>query len=680
LLILSGQRFGELSTANTLEIRRAMVEKFGSQDTRRWLPASLVFLILVVAVFLRLRHIDTTGIWGDQSFTLNTAMRWVNGGDFPLAANKSSVGVMNPPMIEYLYAFALRLWPDVLSVALLTMVSSIAALVFTAYATYKVMDWQAAIWATLFFAINPWSVLYGQLIWNQTMIPFFASLTLAALLLYFAVEQKGSYLVLAFIGAAGLTQVHPGSIMQLISIGLVLIMFWRKLRPLPLLIGVLAFILLYTPFLIYELGVGWTDISAVLSFAGQEATISPAAAKVSLDLLHTQGLTQAMPGLRFFDLLATIIFGLSLLYVLVSGYRSFRSRSVGPQASSRSTAMFILLVWLLMPVLFYLRTSAYLQIYYLMGQWPAPFILIGLALSGTQKGLLALARNRLPRVALWLVITVPIVTLITWQLAANLHIQNARLDAQGGDAQIRHIRQAIQQAGALTSSRPGCSLVVVSTGFQVEISALSLLHEFTSIQHLLLADGELALPLPAPCALYLDAEPGSRASRWLSQAVTPVPQADLRVNDETWRFYELPISDMEELLQRMDHSEGSVAWTNGLVLLDYERGELERGKYLPLTLLWQVAEDPTNHNYHFGTYLLAEDYQVVSQADGPGFDSIQWRSGDRFITWFDIPGIEQLQHGSYSLAVAMYTWPDLARVDLVAGDNTAFLEQIEVER
>ena len=84
---------------------------------RRWLVGGLVFIVVILAFGLRLRLIDTTGIWGDQSFTLNTAMRWVNGGEIPLAANKSSVGVMNPPMIEYLYAIALRVWPDVLSVA-----------------------------------------------------------------------------------------------------------------------------------------------------------------------------------------------------------------------------------------------------------------------------------------------------------------------------------------------------------------------------------------------------------------------------------------------------------------------------------------------------------------------------------------------------------------------------------
>ena len=56
--------------------------------------------IMLLALALRLRGLDTTALWGDQAFTLNAAMRWVNGGDMPLAANKSSVGFVNPPMIN----------------------------------------------------------------------------------------------------------------------------------------------------------------------------------------------------------------------------------------------------------------------------------------------------------------------------------------------------------------------------------------------------------------------------------------------------------------------------------------------------------------------------------------------------------------------------------------------------
>ena len=64
-------------------------------------------LIVGLALFLRLRGLDTTTIGGDQSIMLNIAMNWVNGGKAPLAANISSLGYVNPPMIEYLYAFAL---------------------------------------------------------------------------------------------------------------------------------------------------------------------------------------------------------------------------------------------------------------------------------------------------------------------------------------------------------------------------------------------------------------------------------------------------------------------------------------------------------------------------------------------------------------------------------------------
>jgi hypothetical protein len=74
--------------------------------------------------------------------------------------------------------------------------------------------------------------------------------------------------------------------------------------------------------------------------------------------------------------------------------------------------------------------------------------------------------------------------------------------------------------------------------------------------------------------------------------------------------------------------------------------------------------------------LLTADNQVVVQHDGPGFDSIQWREGDRFITWFELPVAADLPPGDYRLAVALYTWPDLLRINLLSGENTAFLEQI----
>ena len=70
----------------------------------------------------------------------------------------------------------------------------------------------------------------------------------------------------------------------------------------------------------------------------------------------------------------------------------------------------------------------------------------------------------------------------------------------------------------------------------------------------------------------------------------------------------------------------------------------------------------------------------MAQADGPGFDSIQWQPGDHFITWFDIPVPSDLPTGAYQLAFAYYTWPDLERIELLAGGNTLFAKDIYFEQ
>ena len=640
---------------------------------RRWWVAGLVFIILLTAVSLRFHLLDTTGIWGDQSFTLNTALRWVKGGQIPLAANKSSVGIMNPPMIEYLYAAALRLWPDVLSVAWLTLAAGMAALGLAAWAAYRVFGWRAGLWTLALFAFNPWSVLYSQLIWNQTMIPVFAALTLTALLLYFAVRPRGVYLVLAFVGAACMTQVHPGSAMQVGTMGLIMLLFWRRLRLWPLAAGILAFVLLYVPFLMYENSVGWQDITATLALAGEPSTFSPAAVLVSLDLLHVKGLLPTAVLTTPHDTFMTILFALALLITLGWGGRQFVRRRQDEAARRHSTAVIILFLWLIVPVLFYLRTAVYLQVYYVMGQWPAPFILMGLAVALVQQWLERPWRRSWGRWAS-LGLAGLLIVVLAGQVALNLQIQNARLSENR--IQIRHVRQAIARIDERTAVSPNCPLVLISEGHQIEISRLALLQEFTAAPTLLLADGELALPLPAPCALYLDARPGSRASNWLAATAVPLPAADLTVQAETWRFYELSPEDMARVVADMQNGRQPDAWTNGAALAQWQRGPLQPGAPLPLTLLWQVGEPSPHKTYHIGAYLLTPDNQVVAQADGPGFDSIQWRPGDYFLTWFQIPTPPDLPPGPYRLALAQYTWPALERVDLAAGDNTLYLEDL----
>ena len=76
--------------------RRALA--FFSQP-RVWLTAALALFV----IWLRCRALGYSGIWSDQSVTLNLALHWIHGGPFPLIADPSSSGLHNPPLVIYLY-------------------------------------------------------------------------------------------------------------------------------------------------------------------------------------------------------------------------------------------------------------------------------------------------------------------------------------------------------------------------------------------------------------------------------------------------------------------------------------------------------------------------------------------------------------------------------------------------
>jgi hypothetical protein len=646
---------------------------------RAWLIAGLAAAVLLLGLFLRVRGLETTGLWGDQAFTLNTAMRWVNGGDIPLAANKSSVGFLNPPMIEYLYAAALWLRADILSVSWLTLLGGLLAVAVTGWVTGRIFGARAGLWAMLTFAVAPWAVFWSQLIWNQTMVPAFATLALGGLLLYLVEKPRPIYLIAAFAAASAMTQVHPGTAVQVGTMGLVLLIFRQRVRWAHVLWSALVFVALYLPFIAYQFGTNWADLTTIGGLAGQEATFSSAALRLSLDLIRVQGLFRAVPQTSFFDTLAAVLFALSFLLTLWRAATLWQAGRATPgrPLPPETAAVLIIVLWFLMPLLFYWRSGVYLQNYYLIGQWPAQFMVFGIGLDTAQRAAAQWAAGagrpsarRLGRAAVWL-LPIPLLAVLAFQVRFTLVYQDARAAGDGPALQVRHARSAIAQANDLLAANPACRLVAVGVGHQVENSNLALLQEFSDPDRIMLADGDLGLPLPAPCAIYLNARPGSAAGFWLEATATPLSGAEVAVKDEVWPFYRWTADPPGD-------RSGAPTWTNGVALVGYFRGEPARGRPLDMALTWEVVAPPDGEAYHFGAYLLDENDQVVGQQDGPGFDSVQWREGDRFITWFLLPVPDDLPGGTYRTAVALYSWPDVVRVPLTDGADTAYLEVIEL--
>ena len=625
-----------------------------------------VAAVLLLALLLRLRGLETTGLWGDQAFTLNTAMRWVNGGPLPLAANKSSVGFVNPPLIEYLYGAALFLWRDILSVSLLTLLGGLVAVAVTGAVTARLWGRRAALWAMLAFAAAPWAVFWSQLIWNQTMVPPFAALALGGLLLYLFDRPRAVYLVGSFAATAAMIQVHPGSAVQLLTIAVALLLYRRRVRPAHVVVGAAVFALLFLPYLLYQIGTGWADLAAVRATAGQEATFSSAALRLSLDLLRAQGLYRAVPGVEAFDALAAGLFVAALgvvVWRVLFGGRGAAERGQDPLHSSPAP---LLLLWFAAPLLFYWRSGVYLQNYYLIGQWPAHFMILGIGLDTLQRAAEHWpGRERLGRVAAWL-LPLPLLALVAFQVFFSLRYQDARAAGDGPPLQVRHARALIDESRRLLAGRPECRLVGLGHGERVDNSDLALLVEFTDPARVLLADGDLALPLPSPCAVYLDARPGSRASYALAAQAQPIPDAGVTVKGQRWQFYdwhEGPRGD----------TTGAPRW-NDASLIGVFRGDPTPGQNLTFVLTWEIAARPAVA-YHFGLYLLDAAGGVAAQHDGPGFDSAQWRPGDRFVTFHPLPLPPDLPAGDYRAGVALYTWPDIVRALLLDGADMATADE-----
>ena len=139
-------------------------------------PFSLLLLFLTVAAYLRLRGLEHSPILGDQSILLNIGMRFVNTGEIPLAANKSSAGIMNPPLIAYLLSLPLFIRTTLTAVHLFQGLMGVTAVAVLAIYAQRLFGWRVALLATFLFAVNPWAVYYSRFIWNPNPIPLFATL------------------------------------------------------------------------------------------------------------------------------------------------------------------------------------------------------------------------------------------------------------------------------------------------------------------------------------------------------------------------------------------------------------------------------------------------------------------------------------------------------------------------
>jgi len=653
------------------------------------------------ALWLRLRQLGYYGEMGiDQSITINMALEWLHGGPLPLTSMKSSAGVFNPPLAEYLYALALAVWPSVLSLPWVIALVNLAGLAGAGLATARVFGWRVGWWATLLFCVNPWVVHYSRTIWMQNFVPGFAALLFACVLLYFAHRPRPAYLVLAAVFLSATIQVHMSAAVLSLTLLVVGVCDWRrvKARSVPLIVGAVLYGLSFAPYLIYQFRTNFADLEslrATLSQSPSETNLAPAL--IVLDLLQSKGVYATLgsaagrwqaldPWGAVADGVVTGVFGLAVLVVAAQvAAHVWSARLHFDRLSPGITAQWIMLLWLAIPVFFNLRHSYYLQNYYFTYLLPAPFVLMALLSDNLYAWLAERLRFRLAQWASGVALAAFLpLALIAYQQSRLVIIGQAIL-AEGsiGRQRVIDVHRAVTFAQQLMAARPDCQLVVMSEGARFDGSRFGLLSEFVDPKRVRFVEAGAGYLLPEPCAVYFLVVENAQARTWLDVNARPLDAHTIRTPEETWTFFDLSATGRQAALSRLLIGNPLAQWEEGIQLLDFDvQGEGRPGGSLRLVSTWEVVEMANAmppREIHFGSYLLDKQNNLWAQVDGPGMDSTQWRAGDVFQVVFPLELPADLPPGAYSLATALYLYPDVQRLPLMDGGDLLHLQEFMIQ-
>jgi len=223
--------------------------------------------IIIAAFFLRVFRIESlTEFLGDQGRTMLVMRDFLGSGIIPLAGPSTLSGHNLGPLFYYLLIpgyiggpVGMSVWMAVLGVTA----------VFILYETLRRMFgvWPARL-SALLWATSPLIVISDRVIWEPNLVPLFT--VLFVYLLYIA-HVRGSRLIWAAIGAVVsiLVQLHYPNIFFAGLTGIYLlgsVATRRRSFSEVLLAGIwwtAGFLVLFLPFIVYELTIGFADITGI---------------------------------------------------------------------------------------------------------------------------------------------------------------------------------------------------------------------------------------------------------------------------------------------------------------------------------------------------------------------------------------------------------------------------------
>ncbi len=523
----------------------------GASTSHSWLLrlASLatntweVCLILLVAGFLRFYHINTTELDEDQAKLFRMAYDAVHHALLPTTSNAASIGIANPPGVIYLFmplaAFSANpLWGAALVGAFTT-----ATAVLTYFFTRRYYGRLAGVIAALLYATAARPLTYARFIWQPNLMPPFVVLFIFVLF-WGAVERRKGWLFPALLLFGILYQMHPTTLLLAIPLLIAVLLAPRTLRWRDLAFAFISLIVIFFPYLIWEMFTRFADIRAVFTLAGQHAHIDTQAIHLYRTFLSpfdtpptdmrsvVRMLTPAISWLSIAVPLLTLAgfatAGLLLLRpeggqkgTTEAGERNMVGARVYPprlapaplaaalhnwwtdlRATPYKCGLILLLAWQIVPLLILSRHAIPLHSQYFFMFLPGPFILIGLFLAKVVEWLHEQRQQwNLLRYGVYALAGLVIIAQLMGSTAAVIDTSSGNFDDRGFQPypyhnDLRSLQHAISEADQVAQQRH-LNRVYITTDFATQTALRYLAEQMQTPTTLFDASNCLVLPNPA---------------------------------------------------------------------------------------------------------------------------------------------------------------------------------------
>ncbi len=625
---------------------------------RRWEALGLA-ATLAVACLLRLGWPSISQFRLDEAHISALALTLAEGQALPLYGTQSSVGVNLPPWGNYLYAIPFVVSRSPLAAVLFTGLLNVAGVVLCWWLARRYWGRLAGLLAGLLYGMAPWAVFFSRQIWQpDLMAPLALACITTAILGFF---EGRRWAIVAHLALLSVTlQVHFSGVV-LVPITLALAIAYRKQVSWPAIsLGCLVALLLGAPYAVYL----WRDRVAIADIVRQA---TGGGARLSGETLRYWWMMMTGDGVQSLlgETAAEVPFaqgpwlsamaGAVFVFSLAGALRWLAGRGQDRWEAGRVAAA-VVAGWWLLPLLLFLVHSTPVHIHYMAVSLPAPALLAGSLLGGRSREsgvehpyLLAMACS--------------LAALEAGVCLALLGVMGQRATPGGFgfplDQQLRAVAEAEAQGPPYIVLTPG------DNATHDEWAAIFDIHLWGQPHSLV--DGRHAALFVESGATLIATEgvDAALATYDLAGAVTDWTPVEGREGDAPVFVGRIAAGALPDLVPPAD----PVLLANGTEWLGYDiEGKLVPGETVIWRLGWRVATlayDPET-TYHVFSHLLAPDGPRVAQRDSSTIPTSSWQVGDVIVQAFTLTIPEDAPAGPYTMAVGMYTFPDLEAVPVVS--------------